>query len=68
MRLDVPDNDIDAIGSCTLRGFEHGVRFADPRRIAEENLELSARSSVLRRLHAGQQFVGIRAILGHIDN
>ena len=54
VRLDVPDHHVDPIGTRSLRGFEHRVGFADARRVAEENLELAARGSVLHRLHAGE--------------
>ena len=39
MRLDITDQDIDAAFFCLMRGFEHGVGFADPGGVSEEYLQ-----------------------------
>jgi hypothetical protein len=39
MRLDNPDDHIDAVAPLGLRGQQHLVSFADPWRRAEKNLQ-----------------------------
>ena len=43
---------------------EHAERFADARRVAQEDLETAAPFAPLLRLHAAEQFVGIEPAIG----
>ncbi len=37
VRLDVSDDNVNPLGFALVGGLEHGVGFADSRRIAQEN-------------------------------
>jgi hypothetical protein len=42
MRLDDPDHEVHPLAPLGLRGRQHLVRLADPRRGADEHLEAAA--------------------------
>ena len=63
MRLDVADDDIDAVGAHAARGLEHRVGLADAGACAEEDGSLPRLRAGLLGLDAREQLVGIGPIV-----
>src|SRR5207245_486386 len=63
VRLDIANDNIDALRPFAPGRFEHGVGLAHTGRVAEENLQLPASRASLVGLHEGQQFIGIGSLI-----
>ena len=65
MRFHITNDDIAPFRSFTLSRLQHCERLADPRRIAEENLQPPPLGTLVRLPHAGQQRIRIRSSIFH---
>ena len=63
--LDQADDDVDALVALLARGREHRVGLADAGAGAEEDPELAARFLPLLALDAGEELVGVGAVVLH---
>ena len=66
VRLDVARHDIDAFGVACLRGFQHGVGFADTRCRAQENFQLAAPAPGFLIQNTRQHLIGIGSFVVHV--
>ena len=59
--LDVADHDVHPLLFPLVGGLQHGIRFSDPGRVAQEDLQPAAVFLLLLGLDLGQQLVGVGA-------
>src|SRR5665213_3369035 len=62
MRLDNPDNNVDAFGEGSLRGQEHGIGLTHTGAGAEIDAQLATPSTAFIALHAGKELVRIGTV------
>src|SRR4029077_15324929 len=69
MGFDNTDNDLSALLQLLLCGLQHRVGLAPPRRHAEENLQLAARSRSFFALQTGENLIRVWSLrLAHAPN
>jgi hypothetical protein len=66
--FDQAHHDIQSLFAPLAGGQQHGVGFADPRRRPEKDFQLAAPGARFLFPDAGQQLVGVRALVGHLVN
>ena len=61
MGLDVADDYIQALSLALVSCFQHGIRFAHTRGVAQKYLKMTASGKLLLRLHLSKELVRVRA-------